>query len=248
MTFNPLVLTDARIWYAAANLTGWGNQVAMSAKPSVLDRTTFASGGWRAKGTGLFEGTFASETFWQAGDLSVPDDSFWANLGVATVPVSVAPTNGAVGDLIYLTRCLETAYTPGGQVGQDLKAKVDAETSWPITRGKILHPEGTPRTVTGNGTAVQVAAASATQAVYVCLHVFDVQGTTPSLTVAVQSDDNADMTTPTTVGTFTAATALGGQTLRIPGPVTDTWYRVTWTISGTTPSFLFGVSAGIGPK
>jgi hypothetical protein len=31
----------------------------------------------------------------------------------------------------------------------------------------------------------------------------------------------------------------------VSGPITDDWFRVSYTISGTTPSFLFAVTAGI---
>ncbi|SCL43268.1 hypothetical protein GA0074692_6797 [Micromonospora pallida] len=68
---------------------------------------------------------------------------------------------------------------------------------------------------------------------------------TPSVTVTIQSDDAAGMATPTDRLTFTAATVAGGQTLRLAGPITDTYYRATWTVSGTTPSFLFVVALGL---
>jgi hypothetical protein len=47
---------------------------------------------------------------------------------------------------------------------------------------------------------------------------------------------------------FTAATGLTSQAASVLGAVTDQWWRVIWTITGTTPSFTFAVSAGIGPK
>ena len=249
MTLTPLVLTDCRLYLAGADLTGYSNKAELAAKAADLDRTTFASAGWKERTGGVFDGSAMLEGFWQAGDLSQPDDAFWANLGVATVPLTGVPTGGAVGDLAYLTRGLETDYTPGAKHGELLAWSAGLGVSWPIVRGQIMHPQGTARTASGNGTARQLGAVDANHALYVCLHVMSVAGTGgPSLAVAVQSDDNSGMTTPTGQGTFAAATALGGQTLRIPGPITDNWWRVTWTISGTTPSFLFAVSAGIGPK
>jgi hypothetical protein len=247
MTLTPLILTDCRLYLDGADLTGYSNKAEMSAKAADLDRTTFASGAWKERKGGLFDGSASLEGFWQAGDLTQPDDLFWANLGVATVPLTGVPTGGNVGDLAYLTRGLETEYTPGGKVGELLSWSAGLNVNWPIVRGQILHPQGTARTATGNGTARQIGALSSTQALYVCLHVTSY--TDGSLTVAVQSDDNSGMTSPTTQGTFTAATALGGQTMKINGPITDDWWRVTWTISGgVTHSFLFAASAGRGPK
>jgi hypothetical protein len=247
VTFTPQVLTDVRLYYAAADLTGFSNKVELSAKAESLDRTTFTSDGWNERIGGLFSGALAADVFWQAGDLSMPDDSFWANLGVATVPVTAVPTGGAVADLAYLTRALQTDYQPGAKVGELLMSSVSAETNWPIARGQILHPQGTARTTTGAGTAVQLGAVDADHALYVTLHVMSyVDG---SLTVAIDSDNDSGMGSATTQGTFTASTALDGQTMKIAGGIADDWWRASWSISGgVTHSFLFAVAAGIGPK
>jgi hypothetical protein len=53
------------------------------------------------------------------------------------------------------------------------------------------------------------------------------------------------MSSPTTRGTFAAKTAIGGEALQIDSPGSERYWRVTWTITGTTPSFLFLVSLGI---
>jgi hypothetical protein len=57
---------------------------------------------------------------------------------------------------------------------------------------------------------------------------------------------NTTFGAPTPRLTFSASTAIGGQILRTDGtPITDTWWRMAWTISGTTPSFLFAAALGI---
>lgn len=249
MTFTPLVLLDCRLYLDGADLTGYSNKAEIAAKPAKLTRTTFGDGGSNTYVGGVFDGSANLEGFWQAGDLSQPDDSFWANLGVSTVPLTGVPTGGNVGDLAYLTQGLETQYQPGAKQGELLAWTADLETNWPIVRGKILHPQGTARTSSGNGTGVQLGALSSTQALYVCLHVMSISGTsTPTITVAIQDSVDNTFASPHTSGTFAAATTLDGQTMKVVGPVTNTWYRATWTITGSTPSFLFAVSAGIGPK
>lgn len=250
MTLTPLVLTDCRLYLDGADLTGYSNMVKMAAKAAALKRTTFADGGFNTYKGGLFEGQTDFDCFWQAGDLSMPDDSFWQNLGGAgTVPLTAVPTGGNVGDTTYLTRGLLSDYKFGGKVGELLATSTSLKTSWPDVRGKILHPQGTARSSSGNGTGLQLGALSANQAMYFCLHVMSISGTsTPTITVAIQDSVDNTFGSPHTSGTFTAATALGGQTLKVNGAVTNTWYRATWTITGSTPSFLFAVSAGIGPK
>ena len=68
MTFNPLVLTDCRLYVDGGDLTGYSNKVEMGAKAAGLDRTTFGSGGWKERTGGVFDGSAMLEGFWQAGD------------------------------------------------------------------------------------------------------------------------------------------------------------------------------------
>ncbi len=213
-----------------------------------LDRTTFASNGWNERIGGLFDMQAALEGFWDATDLTKPDDTLFANLGAAGTALTVVPTAGTVGSLAYLAKVLQVDYKPAGQVGQLLGWTASVKGNTAVARGQILHPQGTARTATGNGTAVQVGAVLVTQRMYANLHVLSVAGTTPSITVALQSNVDNTFGSPTTRLTFAADTALDGQSLNVLGPITDTWWRATWTISGTTPSFLFAVSAGVAPK
>lgn len=249
MSLTPLVLTDCRIYVATADLTGYSNKVQLSAKAADLDKTTFASLGWHERVAGLFDGSADIEGFFQAGDLTQPDDVLFGNLGTATVPVTAIPTDGSVNTRAYLTRGLDMSYQLGAKVGELLSWSSSIATNWPIVQGRVLHPQGTARTTTAAGTAVQLGAVDASHALYVNYHVLSISGTsTPTLTVKVQSDDNSGFTSATDVGTFTASTALDAQTMKIAGAITDNYFRVSWTISGSTPSFLFAVSAGIGPK
>lgn len=249
MALNPLVLTDCRLYVAGGDLTGYSNKVEMAAKAANLDKTTFGSGGWKERAGGVFDGSAMLEGFWQAGDPGQPDDLWWTNLGVATVPLTGIPTSGTVGSLAYLTRGLDSEYKPGAKHGELLAWSAQLDVNWPIVRGVVMHPQGTARTATGIGSPLQIGAVSSSQALYVCLHVLSISGSsTPTLTVDIKSSVDNTFASPTTRGTFAAATALGGQTMRIPGPITDTWWKSNWTISGSTPSFLFAVSAGIGPK
>lgn len=248
MTLNPLVLTDCRLYLDGADLTGYSNKAELGAKAAGLDRTTFGSGGWKERKGGVFDGSAMLEGFWQAGDPGQPDDVWWTNLGVATVPLTGVPTSGAVGSLAYLTRGLDSEYKPGAKHGELLGWSAQLDVNWPIVRGQIFHPQGTARTATGSGTAIQLGAVSSTQALYICLHALSV--TDGSLTVKFQSDNGSGFPSATDVATFNAVTTtVGGQAIRVPGPITDDWFRAQWTISGgSTHSFLFAVSAGIGPK
>lgn len=249
MSLTPLVLFDARIYLESADLTGWSNKVEVSAAAAEEDVTTFASNGWKERTGGEKDLDGSLEGFFEQLDVSRPDDLFWANLGSNQVALTVAPTSGAAGVLAYLSRVQAMDYKPGAAAGKVLAWSAAVKGNWPLVRGTILHPQGTARTATGVGTGFQIGAVTAVQRMYACLHVLSVAGTsTPTITVKLQSSVDNTFASPTDRITFLADTALDGQALSLLGAVTDQWWRAAWTISGTTPSFLFAVSAGVGPK
>ena len=67
---------------------------------------------------------------------------------------------------------------------------------------------------------------------------------TPTVTFKLQSDDNASFTSPTDRITFTDITAIGSDFQSVAGAITDDYWRLNYTISGTNPSF--GIHATIG--
>ena len=70
------------------------------------------------------------------------------------------------------------------------------------------------------------------------LNVTAVSGTSPNLVVTVE--DSLDGTNWNTIGTFAAKTAAGREVINITTPFAGQ-VRVSWAITGTTPSFTFAV-------
>lgn len=242
---GKFVLLNARIFAGAADLTSNSNKVELKAERAEEATTNFGSGGWQEYIAGLGSAEVSAEGQWEAFDLSKVDDSRWAALGGAG-PWSISPAGAAVGALAYFGSFLDASYSLGGEVGKVAPWKAAGKSTWPLVRGLIAHDPGTARTATGTGTGAQLGAVAAGQQVYCSLHVLSIAGTgTPTITVAVESDTSGAFAAPTTRLTFAAATALGGQIVRAPGPITDTWWRPKWTISGTSPSFLFAAAFGI---
>jgi hypothetical protein len=101
-----------------------------------------------------------------------------------------------------------------------------------------LVPDGTVVTATGTGTAFQVVTKNEFRGQSI---VTAASGTTPSLTVNVQTSfDNGVTDAWRTIASFPAQTAAGSSAHQEFGPL-DRWVRASWTVSGTTPSFTFGV-------
>jgi hypothetical protein len=240
------ILTNVRTFAVAADLTAASNKVELSTEVEDKDATNYASQGWKETMGGLASAEISAEGQWEAGDPSKVDDASWATLG-GVGPWSISANNGAaVGDLAYFTSALRADYKVGESVGEIAPWTSTAKSSWPLVRGQFAHPPGTARTATGVGTGLNLGAVAAGKRLYAALHVLSVAGTTPSLTARVESSVDNTFAAPTTRLTFTAATTVGGQILRTDGTaITDTWWRIAWTISGTTPSFLFAASLGI---
>jgi hypothetical protein len=240
------VWLDAKAYQAGADLTGAMNKVTARASVEEKPATTFGSAGWVERKGSLKSAEVTVAGFWDAGSAGLVDDRAFADLG-NSIPFTVIPTAGTTaGDLAYLTRAVETEYSAFDQLGELIPFAVKAAGDVPLVRGQVLHPGATARTATGSGTAIQVGAVASPQRMYACLHVLSIAGTaTPTLTVRLQSAPTSGFAAPTTQATFTAATVVGGQFTSVAAPVTDTWWRADWTISGTTPSFLFALAVGV---
>jgi hypothetical protein len=243
------VLKNARLFAGGVDLTGQSNKVELNAEFEAKDVTTFGSVDangelWKEVIAGLGSASASASGFWEAGDASKVDNDMFASLG-AIGPWTICPLAATDGSLAYILSALRSEYSLLDAVGEVAPFAGKAASTWPMARGRIIKPVGTARTSTGTGTITQLGALATGQSLYVPLHVVSVAGTTPSLTVAIQSAALVGFGSPTTQATFTAATAPGGQILRIAGPVTDQFWRVSYTISGSSPSFLFSCAGGI---
>lgn len=243
---SKTVLTNVRLFAVGVDLTANSNKVELSSEVEAKESTNYASQGYKEVMGGIASAEISGEGQWEALDPTKVDDASWSQLG-GVGPWSVSANNGAaVGDLAYFTSALRSDYKLGDAVGEVAPWTSTAKSSWPLVRGQFAHPPGTARTATGTGTGLNVGAVAVNKRMYAALHVLSVAGTTPSITARVESSVDNTFGAPTTRLTFTAANAVGGQILRTAGTaITDPWWRIAWTISGTTPSFLFAAALGI---
>ncbi|MEW2177143.1 hypothetical protein AB0890_12540 [Streptomyces sp. NPDC005406] len=241
---GKFILLDTRLFAPGADLSGASNKIELTSEIEDKDATTYRSGGWKEVLGGLGSAEISAEGLWEAGDPSMVDDASWSTLG-GIGPYTVCPGDSVVGALAYVTSGMRADYKVGDAVGEIAPWSGTVKSSWPLVRGQIAHPPGTARTATGTGTGLNLGAIPAGKRLYAALHVLSATGTTPSITARIESGD-ATFTAPTTRLTFAAATTAGGQILRGTGTaVADAYYRVAWTVTGTTPSFMFAVSLGI---
>lgn len=169
-----------------------------------------------------------------------PDDVFAAIQRLEDQVLSVSPQTGAEGDRVYAFLAALASYQPRGRVGERFEFAGSAfATGAPLIPGTLLHHA--TRNASGDGTALQVGAVLSGQQLYAWLHVLAITGT---LDVLVQSDTSG-FPSPTTRVTFAQAAAIGAQwALPVAGPITNDFWRASWTLSGGG-SALFVVGIGI---
>lgn len=240
-----LALNDARIFAGAADLTGYSNSVELSAEAEEKDVTTFANSGWRARLAGMKQTTITASGFWDAGSASLPDDRMFGDFGTVGVPMTVSPTP-VVGDVAYFTRVARLSYSFGAETGEVMPFEGEAQgDGTALVRGLIADAQA--RTVTGTTAVRTLIAPTATTRVYAAIHVSAVSGTTPSMTVALQGDNAIGFPSSAVVATSSPITAPGWIWLQGPYGVTaDAFYRLSYTISGTGPSFTVFAAIGVG--
>ncbi|WP_329471681.1 hypothetical protein OIE75_20260 [Streptomyces sp. NBC_01723] len=241
------VLTNVRCFAVGLDLTSNSNKVELTGEVDAKETTNYGSDGYKEVIGGLGSAEISGEGQWEAGDDTKVDDASWSQLG-GVGPWSVSANHSAtVGGLAYFTRAMRADYTLLAEVGEVAPWTSTAKSSWPLVRGQFAHPPGTIRTATGTGSGLQLGAVPASKRMFAALHVLSAAGTTPSVTARVESAADNTFASPTTRLTFAAATAPGGQILRTDGTaIAHTWWRLAWTITGTTPSFLFAAALGIG--
>jgi len=91
---------------------------------------------------------------------------------------------------------------------------------------------------TTTASAAGVSGFAAANNLVIQLNVTAASGTLPTLDVVVQ--DTVDGTNYGTIATFTQASSVTKEVIRLATPFTDT-LRVVYVFAGTTPSFTFSV-------
>lgn len=238
-----LVATDAVIYCGAYDLTSNTSEVTADAEADEVECTTFASAGYREYKGGLVKSSLKLTTFY---DAALAESVLIPAIGLTDNIVTVAPTATANTRAHFakdLVSKAEAAFKVGDMAMLNAGGVSNAAPG--LVGGYLILPK-TTSTATTDGTAYQNGAVASTKSVYAALHVFSVSGTdTPTLTVKLQSDNDSGMGSATDRIEFTAATAIGSEFKSTAGAITDDYWRVSWTISGTNPSFSFAVVMGI---
>lgn len=238
-------IMNARVYLAEVDLSGVTNAAALNVKVDLKDCPT-CTDDWITRLPGIKDVICDVKGWFDADPVTgQPAQKMFDSFGLSSGVLSLAAGSGALGDKAWFFRPTLAKYDPlGGKVGEVVPFELHAEGGVPLVKGQVLQPKNT-LTISGNGSALQLGALSATQKIYCGLHVFAVSGGSPTLNVILQADNASNFPSPATQITFAQKVAVGQDWQSANGPVTDDWWRINYTIGGSTPSFTFALVAGI---
>lgn len=233
-----LVSKDVKLYVGEYDLSGSHNQASLNYNAEMLETTGFGNDSRKRK-AGLTDIEASLQGFFDAG-VGTVDAVYSTNIGVSDVPMAICPTTGAQGERAFIFKSVQGDYNPiTGSVGEILMFNVSANGSsgWPLVSGTVM--ETGTFAATADGTGVELGAVGADEHLYISLHVLSGSS---AFDVDIESDVDNVWSTPTIQHSMTQATGATSESVRVAGPITDTWWRASWTVTG---SFVAVIIVGI---
>ena len=230
---STFVQTDVGVLMGEFNISGDHNTVGLDIGVEMGDDTRYGHTAramkplltsWTAAGEGLQD--------YASGGLDVV---VFPNLASAGTLMTIAPesTGLTVGNVAYTGPSVQSEYAPiQDEVGvlQSFRWRAEGDEKNGIIRSTILL--NAQPSSSGNGTALQLGAVSASQTVFLALHFI---ACSAAITVTLDSDDEeAFAGSAETQITAVEQSAPGTQFLSSAGAVTDDWWRVEFVTAGGT--------------
>jgi hypothetical protein len=243
----PIALINAGIYIGGHDFTAEQNQIMLNAELEEKDKTTFGSGGWRERQGGLRDVKASGAGFWQSAPSDAVDPEAFNNLGVTDRVYTVTATR-VEAQTAYMSQFLQSAYSTFDEVGELMPWTLGLSGSnrQGLVRGQLAKAKGTVSATGAIGSPVQLGAVGSTQFVYATLHVLPPAGTT--ISVKIESDNASNFASPANVGSspnFGPITTSGGTwAVRVPGPITDDWFRLN--VTAITGTFTVVGAIGVG--
>src|SRR5574342_298257 len=228
------------------DLTGDSTALTLAIEKAALECTVFGpSVTSRSKKAGLEDVQAGANVYLDHGS-GLVDPQLFANLGTRHV-LTMCPSPTEAGRA-YFFQAMDFTWTADWKVGEMATAAWAAQGSRGsglaavgAVAGYLAKAKGNVSATGALGTAKQLGAVSASQYAYGIFHVFSA-GTT--ITVILESDDNAGFSSATTRATIGPLTTTGGTWMtRVAGAVTDDYWR--FNVSAVTGTFSVAAAFGI---
>lgn len=232
------VLSDAGIYFAGFNISGDLNQCQLQLDVDPVEVTVFGDAAHNFV-PGLKTSVFSASGFYDS-----PADSTVAGNLATTNDILIASGQPAVGAVAYMMKALMSQYTLGGQIGDAFPFDFACAARDQAFRGQLEILSSL--SATGASTGVQLGALASTQRLWAAAMTTGLPtGSSPTLTLKVQSDDNSGFTSATDRITMTQFTGRGQAMNSVDGAITDDYWRFSYTLGGSTPVFPIVAAFGI---
>lgn len=238
-----LMFYDAFIAYGPYDLSADHNEIRLDDKADMKEITTFGDTEHQFL-AGLPQYDVNGRGYVQFDDSTVPkavDFNLYSEINVSAPArvLTLCPTR-TDGEIAFLQTCQAEKYSFDLTTPNVGMFDFSTKTAGKLARGRLVLPLAS-RVASNNGTIYQLGALSATQKMISALHVTAFLGT--NVVVRLKSNSTAVTGGATTRATFTTVTAPTSEMVTVTGPITDTFWFLDWTLTGT--SFSAAGSAGI---
>lgn len=226
---------DTDIYWGGYDLTGWFNDISMSADGETADTTTFGNS-WATKIAGIKDGSFDMSGIFDGAQNAV-DERLNATLGTASNVFSYYPQGDVQGNPAYITSGVHINYEVGASIGDAVTVSAGIEQSGGIYRALAVHVLGA-ETGTGNDTTSADYTTTTSTGFAANLHTTAFTGTSCTVKLVDSADNSAFA--DVTGGSFTAATGVTSQQLTHASTSVRRYVRTNR--AGTFTSITYAVS------
>jgi hypothetical protein len=235
----PLHGKDTVFLHDQYNLTSSLDSASIDRSIAVLDTTVFGLDS-RTYTPGQKDGSISVEGF--ADPAAAGIDTILTNsFGSASTVVTVSLGQTA-GSNAYLMDAIENQYATTSSVTELVRITGEYTAAQDgVDAGVLLLPVTTATASANGATYDRGSGVTTSSGAVAILHVTAVSGTSPTLDMTVQTDDNSSFTSPLSLITFVQSTAITSQRIET-ALSTQQYVRLNYTIGGTDPSFTFAVS------
>ena len=237
------VIKDGQVYYNEFDISGLLNSVTINYSGDVPEANVLSGDGTKRRVSGLIDVSISCPGYL---DASAADKVIYDRIGnVIAGNMSIAPQSPAEGSRAYFLKVNQGTYNILGAVGDVAPFTLDASSNSPLIRG-VVGAVGS-KDASDAGLALEIGEIPDGYKMYAMLHVVEVTGTRPTLSVVVTSDDAKAFGNPSiqTALTMKATGTPTHQLVSLDGPKTDTFWRVNWIVKAASTYKIF-VALGIG--
>ncbi len=237
------ILKDQSVYLDGYDLTGRSNAIALDYSADLAEVTTLGKD-FKERIGGLKTTTVQVAGF---SEKDATEGYQFGKVGLVNAVLTLGASGDEVGNIAYTMQAGQADIKFGAAVGEVYKFDAGGMSTGALVRGKIvLNSKNSPLVSTGAGPGNFLGSIVAGQRACVAMHVLGAGS--GSVTCKLQSDaTNSFSGAQTDRIIFDAATGVGAQWKTLAGPVTDTWWRIVYTISGGAPSFKLVFVVGFDP-